>query len=85
MLSALEQLQQDYSKRLDEGGNAFAEWRTMSGLMIRQRLLYEAKASKFTMVCQALESAVHDGLPADLNPCHPVPVRRRSASGVYTG
>ncbi|MDU3788604.1 MAG: MbeD/MobD family mobilization/exclusion protein, partial [Serratia marcescens] len=28
MLSALEQLQQDYSKRLDEWESAFAEWRT---------------------------------------------------------
>ncbi|MDR5922776.1 mobilization protein, partial [Escherichia coli] len=28
MLGALEQLQQDYSKRLDEWENAFAEWRT---------------------------------------------------------
>ncbi|MGS3293102.1 MbeD family mobilization/exclusion protein [Klebsiella michiganensis] len=35
LLSALEQLQQDYSKRLDEWENAFAEWRTMSGLMQR--------------------------------------------------
>ncbi|WP_425540347.1 MbeB family mobilization protein [Salmonella enterica] len=30
---------------------------------IRQRLLYEAKASKFTMVCRSRWSAVHDGLP----------------------
>ena len=36
LLSALEQLQQDYSKRLDEWENAFAEWRTMSGLMQRE-------------------------------------------------
>ncbi|WP_104039833.1 MbeD/MobD family mobilization/exclusion protein, partial [Salmonella enterica] len=35
VLRALEQLQQDYSKKLDEGGNAFAEWRAMSGLMQR--------------------------------------------------
>ncbi|MBD3715680.1 MbeD family mobilization/exclusion protein [Klebsiella pneumoniae] len=35
LLSALEQLQQDYSKRLDERG-AFAEWRTMCGLMQRE-------------------------------------------------
>ncbi|WP_434547495.1 MbeD/MobD family mobilization/exclusion protein [Pantoea stewartii] len=27
--AAIEQLQQDYSKRLDEWENAFAEWRTM--------------------------------------------------------
>ena len=36
LLSALEQLQQDYSKRLDEWENAFAEWRTMSGLIQRR-------------------------------------------------
>uniref|UniRef100_UPI000CE3B2A6 MbeD family mobilization/exclusion protein n=1 Tax=Salmonella enterica TaxID=28901 RepID=UPI000CE3B2A6 len=36
LLSALEQLQQDYSKRLDEGGNAFAGWRAMFGLMQRE-------------------------------------------------
>ncbi|WP_104039834.1 MbeD/MobD family mobilization/exclusion protein, partial [Salmonella enterica] len=35
LLRALEQLQQDYSKKLDEGGNALAERRTMSGLMQR--------------------------------------------------
>ncbi|WP_289394789.1 MbeD/MobD family mobilization/exclusion protein [Pantoea stewartii] len=29
--------QQDYSKRLDEWENAFAEWRTMSGLMHSRR------------------------------------------------
>ena len=31
LLSALEQLQQDYSKRLDEWENAFAELRQMYG------------------------------------------------------
>ncbi|MDK9449786.1 MbeD family mobilization/exclusion protein, partial [Klebsiella pneumoniae] len=36
LLSALEQLQPDYSKRLDEWEKAFAEWRTMSGLMKRE-------------------------------------------------
>ncbi|KAB1411914.1 MbeD family mobilization/exclusion protein [Salmonella enterica subsp. enterica serovar Schwarzengrund] len=36
LLSALGQLQQDYSKRLDEWENAFAEWRTMSGLIQRE-------------------------------------------------
>ncbi|WP_337224069.1 MbeD family mobilization/exclusion protein, partial [Salmonella enterica] len=35
LVSALEQLQQDYSKSLDEWENAFAEWRTMSGFMQR--------------------------------------------------
>jgi len=33
LLSALELLQQDYSRRLDEWDTAFAEWRKMSGLM----------------------------------------------------
>ncbi|UKD23861.1 MbeD family mobilization/exclusion protein [Klebsiella pneumoniae] len=33
LLSALEQLQQDYSQRLDEWESAFAEWRSMCGLM----------------------------------------------------
>ncbi|TSG18104.1 MbeD family mobilization/exclusion protein, partial [Salmonella enterica subsp. enterica serovar Infantis] len=36
LLSALEQLQQDYSKRLDEWENAVAEWRKRSGLMPRE-------------------------------------------------
>ncbi|OJH61915.1 MbeD family mobilization/exclusion protein, partial [Bacillus subtilis] len=36
LLSALEQLQQDYSRRLDEWESAFEEWRKMSGLMQRE-------------------------------------------------
>ncbi|WP_104119540.1 MbeD/MobD family mobilization/exclusion protein, partial [Salmonella enterica] len=35
LLSALEQLQQDYSKKLGEGGKALAGWRAMSGLIQR--------------------------------------------------
>ncbi|HBJ6433343.1 TPA: MbeD family mobilization/exclusion protein [Salmonella enterica subsp. enterica serovar Veneziana] len=35
LLSALEQLQQDYSQRLDEWVNAFGELRAMCGLMQR--------------------------------------------------
>uniref|UniRef100_UPI000CE38183 MbeD family mobilization/exclusion protein n=1 Tax=Salmonella enterica TaxID=28901 RepID=UPI000CE38183 len=35
LLSALEQLQQDYSKKLGEGENAFAGWRAMFGLIQR--------------------------------------------------
>ena len=31
LLSVLEQLQQDYSQRLDEWESAFAEWRSMCG------------------------------------------------------
>ncbi|EGT4423378.1 hypothetical protein AUM42_21125 [Cronobacter malonaticus] len=37
LLSALEQLQQDYSQRLDEWESAFAEWRSMCGLMQREK------------------------------------------------
>uniref|UniRef100_UPI000CE50894 MbeD family mobilization/exclusion protein n=1 Tax=Salmonella enterica TaxID=28901 RepID=UPI000CE50894 len=37
LLSALEQLQQDYSKKLDEWENAFAGWRAMFGLMQREK------------------------------------------------
>ncbi len=36
LLSALEQLQQEYSKRRDEWENAFAEWRTMAWLLHRE-------------------------------------------------
>ncbi|MBJ5664577.1 MbeD family mobilization/exclusion protein, partial [Salmonella enterica subsp. enterica serovar Infantis] len=36
LLSALEQLQQDYSQRLDEWESAFAELQRMSGLMQRE-------------------------------------------------
>ncbi|MBM8434172.1 MbeD family mobilization/exclusion protein, partial [Klebsiella pneumoniae] len=36
LLTALEQLHQDYSQRLDEWESAFAEWQKMSGLMQRE-------------------------------------------------
>ncbi|EJX9410531.1 MbeD family mobilization/exclusion protein [Salmonella enterica] len=36
LLTALEQLHQDYSQRLDEWESAFAEWLKMSGLMQRE-------------------------------------------------
>jgi hypothetical protein len=36
LLSALEQLQQDYSQRLDEWESAFAEWRSMCGLLMQR-------------------------------------------------
>ena len=45
LLSALEQLQQDYSKRLDEWENAFAEWRSMCGLMQRENAVLNERVS----------------------------------------
>ncbi|MCV5977985.1 MbeD family mobilization/exclusion protein, partial [Escherichia coli] len=39
------QLQQDYPKRLDEWENAFAEWRTMSGLMQRENAVLNERVS----------------------------------------
>ncbi|WP_142402548.1 MbeD family mobilization/exclusion protein, partial [Klebsiella pneumoniae] len=36
LLTALEQLHQDVSRRLDEWESAFSEWQTMSGLMQRE-------------------------------------------------
>ncbi|MDC3490823.1 MbeD family mobilization/exclusion protein [Escherichia coli] len=48
LLSALEQLQQDYSKRLDEWENAFAEWRTMSGLMQRENAALSERVTGLT-------------------------------------
>jgi len=49
LLSALEQLQQDYSKRLDEWENAFAEWRCHSpGCMAMQPgEIYQAQSARF--------------------------------------
>jgi len=41
LLSALELLQQDYSRRLDEWDTAFAEWRKMSGLMQQENAVHE--------------------------------------------
>ncbi len=37
LLSALEQLQQDYSQRLDEWESAFAEWRSMRSYVTGER------------------------------------------------
>jgi uncharacterized iron-regulated protein len=36
LLSALEQLQQDYSQRLDEWASAFAEWQKMFSITQRE-------------------------------------------------
>ena len=48
LLSALEQLQQDYSKRLDEWESAFAEWRTMSGLIQRDNAALSVRVVAYT-------------------------------------
>ncbi|HGB2566991.1 TPA: MbeD family mobilization/exclusion protein [Salmonella enterica subsp. enterica serovar Java] len=54
LLSALEQLQQDYSKRLDEWENAFVEWRTMSGLMQRENAALSERVSNLSRQVQHL-------------------------------
>ncbi|MBL9270618.1 MbeD family mobilization/exclusion protein (plasmid) [Klebsiella pneumoniae] len=48
LLSALEQLQQDYSKRLDEWESAFGEWRKMSGLMQRENAALSERVTRLT-------------------------------------
>ena len=47
LLSALEQLQQDYSKRLDE-------WRTMSGLMQRENAALSERVTGLSRQVQSL-------------------------------
>ena len=54
LLSALEQLQQDYSKRLDEWENAFAEWRTMSGLIQRENAALNGRVTVLSRQVQSL-------------------------------
>ena len=54
LLSALEQLQQDYSKRLDEWESAFAEWRTMSGLMQRENAALNERVTVLSRQVQSL-------------------------------
>jgi len=54
LLSALEQLQQDYSKRLDERESAFAEWRTMSGLMQRENAALSERVTGLSRQVQSL-------------------------------
>ncbi|WP_072275708.1 MbeD family mobilization/exclusion protein [Salmonella enterica] len=54
LLSALEQLQQDYPKRLDEWENAFAEWRTMSGLMQRENAALSARVTGLSWQASSL-------------------------------
>ncbi|TYN50929.1 MbeD family mobilization/exclusion protein, partial [Salmonella enterica subsp. enterica serovar Typhimurium] len=45
LLSTLEQLHQDYSKRLDEWENACADWLTMCGLIIRENAVLGERVS----------------------------------------
>ena len=45
LLSALEQLQQDYSQRLDEWESAFAEWRSMCGPTQRENAVLNERVS----------------------------------------
>ncbi|BBT47461.1 MULTISPECIES: MbeD family mobilization/exclusion protein [Enterobacterales] len=54
LLSALSQLQQDYSTRLDEWEHAFAEWRTMSGLMQRENAALNARVSDLSRQIRTL-------------------------------
>ncbi|HFG3700454.1 MbeD family mobilization/exclusion protein [Escherichia coli] len=48
LLSALEQLQQDYSQRLDEWESAFVEWRKMSGLMQRENAVLNERVTRLS-------------------------------------
>ena len=48
LLSALEQLQQDYSQRLDEWESAFAEWRSMCGLMQRENAARNERVTRWS-------------------------------------
>ncbi|WP_337238607.1 MbeD family mobilization/exclusion protein [Salmonella enterica] len=54
LLRALEQLQQDYSKRLDGSENAFAKWRTMSGLMQRENAALGERVTGLSRQVQSL-------------------------------
>nr|WP_176703081.1 MbeD family mobilization/exclusion protein [Erwinia amylovora] len=54
LLSALEQLQQDYSKRLDEWESAFAEWWKMSGLMQRENAALNERVTGLSRQVQNL-------------------------------
>ncbi|MFK9827906.1 MbeD family mobilization/exclusion protein, partial [Escherichia coli] len=52
LLSALEQLQQDYSQRLDEWESAFAEWRSMCCLMQRENAMLSERVSDLSRQVQ---------------------------------
>ncbi|EEL3242942.1 MbeD family mobilization/exclusion protein [Salmonella enterica subsp. enterica] len=48
LLTALEQLHQDYSQRLDEWESAFAEWQKMSGLMQRENAALNERVTRLS-------------------------------------
>nr|WP_269707341.1 MbeD/MobD family mobilization/exclusion protein [Klebsiella pneumoniae] len=52
MLSALEQLQQDYSEKAGRRGERLREWRKMSGLMQRENA---ALSERVTRLSQQVE------------------------------
>ncbi|MFI3465556.1 MbeD family mobilization/exclusion protein [Klebsiella pneumoniae] len=54
LLSALEQLQQDYSKRLDEWESAFGECRKMSGLMQRENAALSERVTRLSQQVERL-------------------------------
>ena len=54
LLSALEQLQQDYARRLDVWESAFEEWRKMSGLMQRENAALSERVSGLSRQVQSL-------------------------------
>ncbi|WP_337238623.1 MbeD family mobilization/exclusion protein [Salmonella enterica] len=54
LLCALEQLQQNYSKRMDEWENAFTEWLMMSGLMQRENAALSERVTGLSRQVQSL-------------------------------
>lgn len=54
LLSALEQLQQDYSQRLDEWESAFGELRTMCGFMQRDNERLSGQVSRLSQQVERL-------------------------------
>lgn len=58
LLSALEQLQQDYSQRLDEWESAFVELRKMYGLTQRDNARLNEAVSSLSQRVQSLSEQV---------------------------
>ena len=54
LLNALEHLQQDYMRRLNEWESAFAEWRTMCGLMQRENAALSERVTGLSRQVQSL-------------------------------
>ncbi|ELM0670177.1 MbeD family mobilization/exclusion protein [Salmonella enterica subsp. enterica serovar Montevideo] len=54
LLSALEQLQQDYSRRLDEWESAFVAWQDLSGLMRRENAALNERITGLSRQVQSL-------------------------------